>query len=355
MKKSLIFILLLSAMLVLGLAACDGVEIVSLGDISQHEPEPAATEEVEDIDLGDEVPGNLFTREDEDGLVTVQIGGGGAEISFNAERWEELGNGSGEIAEGPFPIETVSGGVVDAIVGKVPILDAMGEWGIVAPTVALLTEQGRVEYFLADPYFGNKDSKYSSYGVVPWLTDIVSFSYEEDSDEYWGMAIYLWDDEGYKYNLRLLSNLLSAFDEDGVWKFFTPTEWGEMYIGMVLSEDGGMELEIGSSAIDGEGYDIEQTYSGSYEVFFAENGDRDPGKMVVDLKCTWWIAELGEKPDPADQAYWDERMHITGTYDFYSEGNGGSLNMKLVDGDALMHYNWRGVPITEYEFWQTFI
>jgi len=147
--------------------------------------------------------------------------------------------------------------------------------------------------------------------------------------------------------------LINIFHEDGVWEFFYNGDNGiELYLGMVLTEDGMMGLNVGSKLDDGPGYETEQTYSGSYEVFLALNGERDSGDMDIDLDCSWWLAELGDDADAADREYWDERMNLTGAYTFGTEGD-GYLNLHLHAGDALMHTGWRGEPIEVYNFWQT--
>jgi len=345
MKKTLIIVLLLIAALVLGLAACGGGN-GSLGDISQYEPEPG---EGIDIDVGDDVPGNAIVREDEDGLVSVRVRDGSAEIYFYLDEWGDLNTGQDEFVEGPFQIVTLSGAVVDAMVGKISALDMTGGAEFLVPSVALLTEHGRVEYLMADPAVGWQENEYRSFGVLPWLKDIASFSYEETFNFDGDKTIYVWDSKGYQYNVSQVCRLINIFHEDGVWEFFyTNVNDYELSLGMVLTEDGSMDLSIGSRFGD----EPEQTYTGSYEVFLALNGERDSGNMDIDLDCSWWVAELGDDADTADREYWDERMNLTGTYTFGTEGD-GYLNLYLHAGDALMYTYWRGEPIEAYYFWQT--
>ena len=334
------------AALALGFAACGGGGggEGSLGDLTQYVPDP------EDIEAGDEVPGGVVIREDEDGLVTVRIEGGVAEIYFNLERWGTLNTGQDEFGEGPFPIETVSGKVSDAVIGKVESMDIYNNWGVVTPAVALLTEGGRVEYFMADPSIGWQDDKYLSHGVLPWLTDIVSFEYGYKMGE---RTIYAFDSIGNQYDISLVNFLVNVFNEDGVWEFFMPTDSGdELYCGIQFGEDGNMDMVIGSKFEGEAAYETEQTYSGTYEVFLSENSGTGVGFMEIDLALTWWIAELGEDADAEDLAFWEERMTIAGPYSFSATGD-GFLNLSLMYGDALMYDGWRGEPIESYNFWQT--
>jgi len=353
MKRSIIIILvLLTAALGLGLAACgSGGGTGSLGEIAQYEPD-SVNEQADNAVGGSSESSGSMVREDEEDLVSVRIEGGGAEISFNLERWSRINTGSDKLSEGPFQIVTMSSGVADAVVGKVAALDLHGGRDYIAPAVALLTEDGRVEFFLADPSVGTWENEYRSYGVLPWLKNIESLTYEK-MDGISEKTIYAWDSKGLKYDISLVGNLTNIFYSGGAWEFFYPNEYGtELYLGMVLSEDGAMDLVLGMESFDGSGYEADQRYSGTYEVFLAENGNRQSGTMDVDLECTWWLAELGENPDPADKAIWDERMHINATYSFSAIGD-GYLNMFLKDGQALMYTDWHGTPITKYNFWQT--
>jgi len=343
MKKYLI--LLLAAVLMIGISAC-GNDEGSLGEITAPAPE------IEDIDVGDDVPGKSIVRTDEDGLVSVRIVDGSAEIFFHLEEWGDLNTGQDEFSEGPFPIVTMSGAAVDAVVGKVESMDIYSFYNTVIPTVAILTEHGRVEYFLADPAIGWQVNEYGCSQPLPWIKDIVSFSYEPEPSGRGDMAIYALDAGGLMYNIRLVSDLLYVFDERGIWEFFMDDQQGgQMYCGMVLNEAGGADILIGAIYPGGGNIETEQTYSGSYNIYLAENGDREPGFIDFDLSMTWWIAELGEDAAPEDLAYWEERSNIAGSYRFAAAD--GFFNLFLADGDALMHTGWRGDPIVEYNFWLT--
>ena len=344
MKKSFIIILLLAVTLVFTLAACgDRGGSGSLGDVSQYEPET--------LDAGDETPGGFLTREDEEGLVTVRVGGGSAEIFFNLERWGDLNTGQDEFTEGPFQIVSRSGAVVDAIVGKVEAIDLYSGLDMPVPTVALLTEHGRVEYFMADPSVGWRENEYLSFGVLPWLKDIESFTYEKSviGDE--PISIFAWDSEGYKYNISLVAHLINIFHPDSVWEhYWMDNDANVNYLGMTMTESGTMDLVLGWE--NGEIIETEQTYSGTYEVMLAENSGTESGAIAVNLDCTWWIAELGEGASEQDLAFWDERMNIEGSFYMWADGD-GYLNLYNMYGDVLAYTGWLGDPIIEYSFWQT--
>jgi len=340
--KRTVFIFLLTAALALGLADCGGGG--SLGEVTQHAPAP------ESADAGGDASGGVLIREDEDGLVAVRIEEGDAEISFDIERWGELNTGQDQFGEGPFPIETLSGNVKDAVVGKVESMDFYNYWDIVTPAAALLTEDGRVEYIMADPYEGWQEDRYISHGILPWLTDIVSLEYGYKEGN---RTIYAFDSTGNQYDISLVNFLVNVFDEDGMWEFFTPSDWGgELYCGVMLNEDGSMFMVIGNKFEGGDVYETEQTYDGTYEVFLSENSGTGVGVMDIDLTLTWWTAEMGEGAEAEDYEYWEERQTIAGPYSFSATGD-GFLNLRLMYGDALMHTGWRGEPIESYNFWQT--
>jgi len=349
MKKSFFIILLLAVALVFTLAACgDKGEAGSLGNASQYEP---GTVDAGGETPGGETPGDFLTREDEEGLAAVRVGGGSAEISFNLEKWGHLNTGQDEFSEGPYRIVSQSGAIVDAIVGKVEAIDLYSGRGMLIPTVALLTEHGRVEYFMADPAMGWQENEFVSFGVLPWLKDIESFTYEKSAIGDEPMSIFAWDSQGYKYNISLVANLINVFHSDSVWEHYWMDNDANVFcLGMTMTESGGMDLIIGWE--NGEVFETQQTYSGTYEVRLAENSGTECGAIAVDLGCTWWIAELDEVSAEEDLAFRDERMNIEGSFYMWTDGY-GYLNLYNMYGDVLAYTSWLGDPIIEYSFWQT--
>jgi len=318
----------------------------------------------EDAESESDAPGGVLERQDEEGLVFVYIENGAAEVRLDIDRWEALFDITGSLEpeqsyisdflnDGPFPVAGVSDRIKDACVGYVQALDIYDYTVYSTPAVVLLMENGTVEYFMADPFISDGPGEYYSYGKMPWLEDIVKLTYEAETDGYGNMTIYAWDSEGFKYNISLVGHLVNIFHEGGIWEFFLTDEWGDgLQCGMNLSEDGNVWVTVSRNFAGDADYLLEQTYEGRYEVFLAESGDRVSGTIDFDLGLTWWIAEIGDSPDPADISYWDERQRLVGTYSFQAYGD-GYLNLYLMYGDALMHYGWRGDSILSYSFWHT--
>ena len=174
--------------------------------LSEAPEEPVAAPEEE------EEPDSILVRQDEEGLVSVRIEDGKAEVLFDLDRWETLYNISDRIdtsfydpdllREGPFRIEGLSGRVRDACIGKVKMLDHKHYENFTVPSVVLLMEDGTLEYFLADPYIGDYEWVFYSQGRLPWLKDIVSLAYGQDGDGFGDMTIFAWDSQGMLFDIR---------------------------------------------------------------------------------------------------------------------------------------------------------
>ena len=359
MKK--IMVAIMAFIISLSLAACGGGSSDSLGDPEQQ----LSDDEYMEIDVGDEVPGNILRRQDENELVTVFIEKGTAEVMLDSERWKELFNieenlGPEEayiidfIQDGPFPVEGVSGWINDAIIGYVEGLDQHNLPFMEVPTIALLMEDGTVEYFPANPFIADGPGAYESYGKLPWLNGIVSLSYDLEVDGYGAYTIYAENSAGDRFNIQYVTGLTNVFD--GMWECFIPDEWGgEYYCSISFSEDMKAEFNAGRKYEDEDIHDINENYSGTYDVFLNPLGDDvDYAMMNFDLFLDWWIAELGEDADADDLAYWEERQNLVGAYRFRYDNDDGCLKLYLDTGDALMNTGWRGEPIGQYSFSQTY-
>jgi len=351
-----LFLIIAVIALCFALAACGGKESVSLGDIDQYQPG------TEDIDVGDEVPGNILVRQDEFGLVTVYIENGSAEVMLDSDLWKKMFNIEENmgpeaayavdfISDGPWPVEGLSGRVSDAVVGYVEGIDYYTADFLATPTVALLMEDGTVEYFLASPFVADGPGEYHSNGRLPWITDVISLSFDYQVDGYGAMTIYAEKADGNKYDIQYVTGLTNIFD--GVWECFMPDEWGgEYYCNISFTEDYKVELNVGDN-YDGS-YEIFEQYSGMYDVYLEALGDGSgEALMYFTMFLDWWIAELGEDPDEDDLEYWYNRQDLIGEYYFYFNKEDFTFNLYLSKGDALMYTGWRGEPIKGYSFWQT--
>jgi len=360
MKRSLKLLLIFVMVLAIGLSACGSKESGSLGDLTQH---PAPSEDT-GSDPGDEADSGAYRVQDEFGLVFVYIDDGAAEVVLDSDLWKEMFNivenlgpdsayAADFIYDGPFPVEVTSGRVKDAIVGYVEGLDLYGPDYLATPTVALLMEDGTVEYFLANPFIGDGEGIFHSNGKLPWFSDIVSLSYAEGTDGYGAMTIYAENSVGLKFNIQYVTGLTDIFKYS--WDCRIQDGQGNEHYGIIFfTEDYEVEFSSGIKFEDDEYTEITEMYTGTYNVFLNPYGDIEFTEMDFDLNLDWWIAELGDGADEADLAYWEERQNLVGTYGFRYIADSGVLYFWLNHGDALMETGWRGDPIEEYYFTQAF-
>jgi len=313
---SIILVFLLACLVPLGIAGCGG---------SPTESDPSDKESSMEVTT-DEGP---TIRKDEEGLVSVWINNGVAEVHLDLEKWEELHKLS-EIdpdyfdvellSEGPFTVEFLSGRVKDACIGKIEDLDDMGYENFIAPVVVLLMEDGTLEYFPVDPYPYEETLVFYSYGVLPWLNNIVSLAYEQETEGKGEMTIFATDQDGLRYDVRLPAKLTTMFDAE--WAHFLVEDEMDQGIFLTFEDDKTVTFEEG--AFDGE---RSEKKTGSYTVYLAENdpSNQRPGTLVLDFS--------GE----------------TGTYQMSSDGF--VLLLDLMDGTSLL-LDESGKPVVIFEFYQ---
>ena len=287
----------------------------------------------------------MLIREDSEGLVSVRIEGGVAELLFDLDQWDKLHDiyenpyfSTDSVSEGPFAIQPAGVSLVkDVCIAKIDDMfnGYMDFRDFVTPTVALLIEDGSLEFLRADPLMEAESfgGTFYSRGKLPWLKDIASLFYENEREGIGGMTIFAEDRDGLIYNVQRLTNMVDIFDEE--WLFKQDREgFGDWrYCSLRLFEDNNrVVFETGID--DGWGIGDYGIYEGTYEISLAENdpGGRQPGLITFDLTMT-------------DGDTQNER--IVGTY-FIQARDGITMELWHSDGDHLSYME--DEPITDFFF-----
>lgn len=324
------------------------------------------------------------TRRDEEGLVTVTIKDGVAEIEFDLDRWDELYGLAGyidyygyyfddediELKKGPFPVMSYydEKGVVDACLGKLPSPYGYEEEYPV-PTVVFLLEDGSLEHSKADLAAANAWENFYT-NQLYWLSDITSLAYAD------GEAIYATDKDGLRYNI-MTSNLLQSVVLSGTWgRWSAPLlenspDGNEYYGYLMFGEEGTAMFEIGVKerlACAG--------YAGNYGFVLAENDESGypAGSFIFDLELEWTEGNrsfLGGLPDKLHSCYVPDLSNIyrlvplrhhDGDYLFTLEGNRqdtylfgmlyGEYELYEPDEDLSQnenYFSWKVEPTLDYK------
>ena len=331
MKK---FRFILPALLfLLGMAGC-GAEVlppVETGGSDDGSSSPA------------EEHGGAPVRRDAENLISVRINDGRAELFFDLEKWDSLHGiydndyyPAEEINEGPFDIVTINKGLItDVCIGKIDDLfeGYLGMRDFITPTIALLMEDGSVEFLRTDPFEGINGKALYSRGRLPWLGGVVSFSYENDKEGTGGMTIFARDKDGLMYDIKRLYTMTGIFDEE--WIFNREREdfpeW--RYCTLQLFESGNtVFFETGLT--DGWGIGDYGKYEGSYEISLAENAANGKRPGLIEFSLSKMSGDT-------------ETEQLNGTY-FIQSRDGNTIEIWHSDGDHLA--NVGGMPITEFFF-----
>ena len=136
---------------------------------------------------------------------------------------------------------------------------------------------------------------------------------------------------------------------DGIWEELSrpDDEGGQDFKTLSFSPAGTVEFNSGYYDAEFDSRQTYEVYEGTYEAFLAGDGGVGYNRVVFNLALDWWIAEL-DGADDGDIAYWEERQGIDGAYRISAEG--GSLNLRLIEGKALSDTAWRGDPVEEHSF-----
>jgi|GEM_PF-1587849 len=335
MKRTRITPLIVMLLLTAALAACGSKEpdtpsvVPTPTATLAPTPEPSPTPEAADDSL---------IRMDTDGLVQVHIIDGEAFVLFDFEKWEakyhikseaenfyfDLTDIFGPHLEGKlFPVAGTSGKVKDAAVVQVAALD----WiqypnGRINHSVALLMEDGGVEWVLADPFAPVQgeviQNRFYSIGRLPWVENIVSLLAEDDGS---GMTFIATTQSGERLDLRLACRLTDAFN--GLWytTLITYAEDAPVVGYMRLQPDGSASLSVGYWDSD-----VLEGWTGTYAVDYNADDDVLSGVIQFDLAVDYRNFDGGDDPGLPQTAVC--------AYRFTSEMS-GELVLSRIEGDAL--------------------
>jgi len=286
----------------------------------------------------------LIIRKDEEGLVEVRIENGEATVSFDLDKWERLYNLSLYIEEyvytpsgiipkkGPFKISGLSGKVLDACVGKVPQLDYYyfpyeHFEDFILPSIMLLTEDGTVSWLLATPIPLEqlydkmlKDGSFYIDGKLPLLSNIVSLSYENDTEGFGKKTFFANTQDGFRYNLLLFCKLLTLCDVD--WYCIPAREVPDYKLSLLsFDESGGVTFKRRYE----NGFIVR--HGGTYEISLNKDNERFPASVSFDLSLDWWdtLEADGNAKNPPQK--------ISGKYSMETDGELWVLWQ--ADGDSL--------------------
>lgn len=293
--------------------------------------EPDTTEQAETEPVLTE--SGPIERQDVDGLATVRIENGKATLAYHVDKWDEMFQIRSIESrfeepllypEGPFPIETIQGNVIDACLGFVDYsVDSLEGQPYPDLTIALIMDDGAVEYLYGDPATYYDVTEVYSFDRIPYLQFISALSYENDGEGIGSQTIYAIDEGHQRFDIRI--PMLAQYYEGIFWET-TLTEGDENYdpVRGFLSLDGAGRVEY----IIGANPNLKDAeYFGTYRIILGENDPSGkPGSLVLDMTLDdYYKNEDGSSDLPAQ---------ITGTY-FVGLDENFELNLWLSDGDSL--------------------
>ena len=335
------------------------------GDTSESAKNTKPEQTTEDITNGPTpVEDGSKVRRDEDGLVTITIKDGKAQIEYDLEKWDasynmaeyvdgysylfEYGENT-ELKKGPFPVNTYDERVADACIGIIP-KDAYYAWYL-EPTVIFLMEDGSLEQSRASLANDNSYEEHYS-NPLYWLDGIVSLSYENDKNGQ--KTIYAIGKNGKKHDTEVL-NLMQGIVSSGTWGRWSapllenPPDGIEYYGYLTFEDEEKAVFEIGvkeKQAVAG--------YRGAYSLVLAEDDQSGypSGSFIFDLKLDWTEGNrsfLGGLPAGLKGSYFVEPADPY-AYSMWLRKNGGDCLFSL-DGQKQDDYIFE-VSYGEYELYE---
>ena len=276
-------------------------------------------------------------RSDADGFVAVRIEDGRAELTFDLEKWdslcgihnvyEEAGyKDTKQMYGGPHEIEFyLDSGCIDACPGFVPGLES-DFLGLNLISIIYLMEDGSVQYMSVVPYpWDFEAATYYSHGILPWINDAASLSFEPENEGYGDMTLYVWDKNGLSYDVRDFAPLLSVFDCEWIYDIGQTGDDDMECIVLRFFDDGSI-LMTKKQYYKG---DIFASYAGQYTV----TGSFAGGKPVMAI-------ELYDE--------WENQLAYQSEYYFTVDDD--TFTLYLAEGDGLHSFE-DGTTAVVYPLW----
>lgn len=297
-RKILNWLIVLFLVFPIVLTACDNKSKDSIGkEEGNNEKFDLLTKKDKDGKAaGEKKEKNSWT--DEKGLIKIWKENNDYYIYNDLEKWEEIHdiynyhesiyNFDTHLVDRELLIEGLNGEIIDVAIvgidGYGGSLDEKNDF----PLIFMLMESGEVAWLYGyppwDSDYDEGESFYQEsqhiYGHLPYLKDIVSLSYEKDTEGIGGLTLFAIDKDGLRYDIRHIFDF-AALSHIGWLTFPSNAHDGEFEsIQIDLSIDGDARM---IKTIYGE---VEIFYEGSYDIHLDDSsskGYRAPS-LTLDLK-----------------------------------------------------------------------
>lgn len=275
--------------------------------------------------------------EDAGKLVQLHLEKEEALVYFNLEQWGNV-HGVGYWEEndweekydtpkgyGPFSLDVSPDQVQEVLIVPVDCFD--WRYGNM-PAIFLLMKDGEIKWLSAILYDINSENNWElpKISKVSGLKKVTSLSYESDGEGIGEMTVFADTANGDRYDL--VKYIIYSRLTDEYWEWGSMNSWmwegaDDLGIDNIMGKYfGAFEFKKDGTLVLRKGYldEVPLSYSGTYELTLAENGDKRPGMITIDLY--------------ADSDYPGQPSEIHGS--FFSEARFFyELELHQADGDRL--------------------
>lgn len=248
------------------------------------------------------------TIDDELGLVTLRLDHGEARLDVPLKMWDELY----QVTKREFPFSyqlgnEVTGGedlvistfgkwVMDGKIAQVKALSPPAYEEVILPTVALIMENGRVEFVLASPFIAKEQTEVYSEGRLPWLRGVTEIV--EEKNRAGETSLVAIDYQNNRWDLAQVQQLSPILRT----KWMTNLEYDGQYAELYLRPHGSFSYAMFD--VSGE---VLNEYESTYTI--QVDGQSDP-EITLEFG-----PPIGEDPEFSDEtiavykvAFVDDRM-----------------------------------------------